>query len=236
MQKNQFMAIALLGSSHRFNSVRSRKLRVLGRDRSLPHFGRKFYHFVMGMVCFSLYAFVLTREQALLTLGVVGGIWVALDVIRLRYPAANAVALQFFGKLMRREELKSVSGNTFYILGMITIVYFFPKPIVLLSVLYLAIGDPIAAVVGTMWGKNRLVGKKSLEGAVANLLCTGLATYLVAMSYFNFSFDHAVALAAFGGLISVVAELLPFPIDDNFTIPVMSAILLSVMNFAFPLI
>lgn len=234
MRDNPIMAVSLPASPP--NQVRSLKWRVLGRDRSLPHFGRKFYHFVMGLFCASLYAFVLDREQALLTLGIVGGAWICLDLIRLRNPRANELTLRIFGKLMRREELKSISGNTFYILGITTIVFFFPKPIVLLSVLYLAIGDPVAAIVGTLWGRNRLIGKKSLEGAVANLLFSALATALVAVFYFHFTPYRTLALAAFGGLISSVVELFPLPIDDNFTIPVLAAILLSTVNSIFPLL
>jgi hypothetical protein len=85
--------------------VRSIQLGILSRDRSIPHFGRKFYHFLMGMFCFSLYAFVLDREQALMLLGSVGGVLVIGDIFRLRYPAVNNVVLRLFGNLMRREEL-----------------------------------------------------------------------------------------------------------------------------------
>lgn len=212
------------------------KWRVLGTDRSIPHFGRKFYHFLMGMFCFSMYAFLQTREQSLVTLATIGGLWIALDIIRLQFPAANALTLRMFGKLMRREELRSISGNSFYILGLITIVFFFPKPIVLLSVLYLAIGDPVAATVGTLWGRHPIVGKKSLEGALANLFCSGIATFLVAMTYFHYSLGRALALGVVGGLISAIVELCPLRIDDNFTIPVLSAGFLSVVNLIFPLV
>lgn len=103
----------------------------------------------------------------------------------------------------------------------------------LLSVLYLAIGDPIAATVGTLWGRRPLIGKKSLEGALANLFCSGLATFLVAMAYFHFALDRAIAIGVVGGLISATVELCPLPVDDNFTIPVLSAGFLSVVNLVF---
>jgi len=92
---------------------------------------------------------VIDRTLALWLLGTIGGTFVLLDLIRLRFPAANAIALRWFGGLMRREELKSVSGNSFFVLGLVLITAVFPKPIVLLSALYLALGDPWAAIVGT---------------------------------------------------------------------------------------
>jgi dolichol kinase len=216
-------------------SVKTVKLEVLNRHRSLPHLERKFYHFVMGMICFSLYAFVIEKHTALLLLALIGGPLVILDFLRLKNPEMNDVALRLFGKIMRREELRSVSGNSFFVLGLLTIVAIFPKPIVLLSVLYLAIGDPIAAVVGSLYGRHKLIGKKSVEGALANLILSSLATLLMGVGYFGLSSERALILALIGGLTSVVAELLPTPIDDNFTIPVMSSIILAALALVLPL-
>ncbi len=216
-------------------AVRTVKLEVLNRHRSLPHIERKFYHFVMGMICFSLYAFLIEKPTALLLLTLIGGPLVVFDFLRLKNPEMNDVALRLFGKIMRREELRSFSGNSFFVVGILTTVAFFPKPIVLLSVLYLAIGDPIAAVVGSLYGRHKLIGKKSVEGALANWICSSLATLALGSCYFGFSFEKSILLALVGGIISVVAELFPAPIDDNFTIPVLSASLLSFTALFIPL-
>ena len=91
--------------------MRTLKWSVLGRDRSVPHLERKFYHLLMGAICFCLHAFLLDRTQALVTLAVIGGTFVVLDLFRLWLPRMNALTLRLFGKIMRREELKSISGN-----------------------------------------------------------------------------------------------------------------------------
>ncbi len=216
--------------------LRAIKSSILGRERSLPHLERKLYHMMMGILCFSLYAFFITRTQALFLLFVVGGAWVTLDIVRLRNPKVNSAALKLFGNLMRREELKSISGNSFYILGMIVSVVFFPKPVALLSVLYLALGDPSAAIIGSLYGKHKIIGKKSLEGALANFVMCGTASFLFAVNYLHSSFENSLLIGLVGGLVSVTAELLPAPIDDNFTIPVFSAVLLSLLSaFGLPL-
>jgi len=217
-------ALFTLGSAAQARSMRKE---VLSMSRSTPHFGRKFYHFLMGLFCYGLYAFVLTREEALILLGSIGGLLMLADIVRLKYPAFNAIALRLFGKIMRREELRSISGNSFYILGLLVVVFFFSKPVVLLSVLFLAIGDPIAAIVGTRWGRTKITKRKSLEGSVANFLATALASLLFALFYLQFGIPQSLLLALLGGTVSTLVELLPAPIDDNFTIPVGSALLLS---------
>lgn len=214
---------------------RSVALSVLAQKRSRPHFLRKFYHLAMGLGCFALYALVLTRGQALSILGTLGGALVVLDVLRLRFPEVNRFGLRVFGGLMRREELRSLTGNSFYILGLFLIVLVFPKPIVLLSVLFLAVGDPIAAVIGTLYGRTPLLGKKSAEGAAANFTASSVVAFAFAMAYLGLSPDRAATLALVGGAVSVVAELCPLPVDDNFTIPVLSAIGLSAANIALAL-
>ena len=62
------------------SAVKSVKLEVLNRHRSLPHLERKFYHFMMGMICFSLYAFLVEKTTALLLLALIGGPLVVLDI------------------------------------------------------------------------------------------------------------------------------------------------------------
>jgi diacylglycerol kinase (CTP) len=213
-------------------SKRSLKWTVLGRRRSVPHIGRKLYHMTMGTMCFALYAFILDRQGALMALAGVGGTFVILDLIRLRFPRANDLTLRLFGSIMRREELKRLSGNSYFVLGLLLVTFVFPKSVVLLSVLYLAWGDPIAAIVGTLYGRRRLAAGKSLEGALANMAVSGALTFLVALLYFHWQWDRAIVIAGLGGVISMLSEIAPIPVDDNFSIPVLSATLLSLVFFA----
>lgn len=216
--------------------LRELKSGVLGKRRETPHLGRKLYHLASGLVCVSLYAFVFTRTEALIILSVVGGIWIGLDLMRLKVPALNALSMRWFGKLMRREELKSVSANSFYILGLFVVVLVFPKPIAILSALYLAVGDPIAAIVGTRYGRHKLVGKKTVEGALGNFVACFAVTFLVAATYFALPLLSSFGLAVVGGAIAVLVEMCPSPIDDNLTIPVGSGILLAAGLTLLPLL
>ncbi|MBI4404410.1 MAG: hypothetical protein HY537_09630 [Deltaproteobacteria bacterium] len=213
-------------------SVRQRPLPVLilSRRRSLPHWERKFYHALMGISCFWAYAYLIDRQTALWLLVTLGGSLVTFDALRFYWPKVNRVALRVFGKVMRREELKSLSGNSFYIAGLALIVWLFPKPIVLLAVIFLAVGDPAAAIIGTLYGKRRLIGKKSLEGALANFVVSGAATMVVALAYFKMPISSSFALALVGAFVSTISELLPIPLDDNFTVPVVGACLLATLN------
>jgi diacylglycerol kinase (CTP) len=213
----------------------SYRISIQRRDRSVPHLERKFYHCVMGLLCFSLYAFVLSWEEALILLAFIGGAMVAIDYVRLRNPFMNNLALRMFGRVMRREELESFSGNSFFVLGLLVVAVFFSKPIALLGVLCLAIGDPAAATVGSLYGKHRIVGKKSLEGALANWFGVALASFIFGMTYLSLNLSGSLRLSLVAGTVSMIVELLPFPLDDNFTIPVCSAVFFTLIQSFVPL-
>lgn len=217
-------------------TVRSVKWNIVNRRRHVPHLSRKLYHMGMGLTCLALYALALSRAQALTLLFAVGGVWVFADVLRLRFPLVSQWGLKLFGHLMRREELKSLTGNSYYILGLIVVTLCFPKPIVLLSLISLAIGDPLAAIVGSRYGRTSITKGKSLEGMLANGLGCALASGLLGVTYFQLSFEHAIFLAVAAGTISALVELIPLPIDDNFTIPVGAAILFSALFSLVPIL
>lgn len=217
-------------------TLRAQRMAILARDRSLPHVGRKFYHCVMGLFCFSMYGFVLTYPQAVAMLGTVGGTFILLDVLRLRSHRLNHIVVQWFGPLMRRNELKGLSANSYYVLGMFTVLVLFAKPVALLSILYLAFGDPAAAIVGSLYGKRRWFDKKSVEGSLGNFAVCAVVTLLFATFYLGLTPPPALLLAVLGGGIATFAELIPFPIDDNFSLPVIAGLFLTTMNQLAPLL
>ena len=223
-------------SSQKMSRLRVAKWSVLGRDRSYTHKRRKFYHFLMGMVCFGLYGFILDRTGALVALGTVGGTFILLDIARLRIPALNGFFLKWVGGLMRREEINTLSANSYFVLGLIVVTLLFPKEVVLFAVLALAIGDPVAAVVGTQWGRNTLIKGRSLEGFLANFMFTGVAGVITGALYFGYGSERSVILGGVFGLCSALGELIHIPpINDNLTVPIFAAVLMSLAATFVPL-
>jgi len=197
-------------------------LSVLRRNRSMIHWERRLFHATSGLLCFSLYAFILNFKEAALTLGIVGGGYLIFDILRLRSSKLNSQAFKVFSRILRREELSQLSASSYYILGLGISLVLFPKPITLLCCLYLAFGDPVAAIVGKLFGKNQLFKGKSLEGALANFIVSFFLTFYFSISYLHQNTIASIFLAVGGALGSTLAELLPLPWDDNITIPVFS--------------
>jgi dolichol kinase len=215
------------------DETRALKWAVLKQHRSLPHALRRLYHLLMGLGCFAMYAWVINRQTACWAIVAIGGPFFLLDVLRLQSPLLKKLALRYFGTVMRRNELMGLTGNSFFILGLFFVVFFFSKPIALLSILFLAVGDPVAAFVGTRYGRIKLIAGKSLEGAAANFAVSGVVSAVFGVMYLEMS-TYAWALGLVGGTVSAIAELLPFPGDDNFSVPVFAGIQLSLIDHFWP--
>lgn len=138
----------------------------------------------------------------------------------------NKVALRWFRPILRKSEMKGLSGASFAIVGVGLVYHFFPLHMAQLSILFLAIGDPIASFFGILWGRHKIGFSKSLEGSGAAWFFCSLAAF----GFFyttNTPFDlyKVVICGAIGGF----AEWLPIgKLDDNLTQPLVSAVLLSV--------
>ncbi|MCS7227864.1 MAG: hypothetical protein NZ839_02745, partial [Endomicrobia bacterium] len=144
------------------------------------------------------------------------------ETIRLLYPSVNKVLLKIFEGTYREKEKENVSTLIWTLSGAFLTIFLFyeNKNIVTLSLLYLALGDSVAAMIGVRFGKVRLGSRgKSLEGSLAFLVIGFLC------SIFFVKIEYGFITAFIGAAI----EFLPLPVDDNFVLPIFTAGFLTVI-------
>src|SRR5690606_1813448 len=97
----------------------------------------------------------------------------------------------------------------------------------------LAFADPLAAVIGIRFGKDRLIGHKTLQGSLGALaICAllGLSYFL----YFGYFLDRLLLVTVLTGIIGALSELIPvYSLDDNLTFPIISSSLIYGLFFLF---
>lgn len=148
-----------------------------------------------------------------------------LELLRFKVPKCNEFFCNNFKGFYRPEEAKKVSGLIGTLLGALIAIVLFrtgganPNPLVFASLLYLAFGDSIAALVGRTIGKHKLITGKSIEGSIACLL----ACFIAGLFIFNWKF----ALA--GAVIATIVEAIPWKINDNFWMQIINAGLLTLL-------
>ena len=103
--------------------------------------------------------------------------------------------------------------------------FLFPPEIVTLSLLMLAIGDPVCNIIGIKYGKDKLIGSKSLQGSLAGFIACSIVS-AVYFKVMDMMASKLLLTSMLSGFIGAFAEVIPIDIDDNFVIPVVTAILL----------
>ncbi len=202
--------------------------RVARRDDL--HLARRLFHFSSGVGLIILSYQLPQKSEWALFLGSLLAFDLLIEGSRLIWPALNLWILDKFKSVLREGEEARLSGITYYLLGCVLSVLLFPRDIAILSILFLAMGDPIAAVVGVVrgrryWPADVSPTRKTLEGSLACFVFCGLATW--AMSFLlKHTGDHLwtdrLLFAMVGGFAAALGELLPLRADDNFSMPLIS--------------
>ena len=195
------------------------------------------------------------------------------EALRLSSPAINSFLLRHFGDMLKEHEKIYPTSSTHFALSSLLSFMLYPMEISILSIFFLALGDPLAAFFeeGVSAGVPQLerccrnFHKLSIPGPTESLrkpllkiapphsahfippavsfrlgmqlkiekrdlwrsggcflVCLGLGFLLGNLFHLGLP-PEALILGAAG---AAVAQLLPFPLDDNFTIPLLSGSLL----------
>jgi dolichol kinase len=191
------------------------------------HLVRKVWHMFMGLAMASMYFTGMSAHAAILSLVIALCISVTVEFMRLRVPSINERVIRLWGPVMRSCEVNRVSGIPFYILATLLAIGIFPKPIAVLSILYLAIGDPMASLFGILYGKYgvRFANGKSMIGTLAGIAACTLVGFFFLKTLF-LPAPVYLAITLIGGVAGGTAELMPLDMDDNLSIPIVSGFVL----------
>jgi len=149
--------------------------------------------------------------------------FLAFELARMRLPRLRAHP--FFRLVaLKEEEAHGLTGASYLLFASLLVFWLFPVGMAALSLFYLAVGDPAAALVGGRRGRHRIWGK-SMEGAGAFFLAD-MALAAVLLPFL----EVKLTAAACGALAAAFIELLPLPLDDNLVIPPGAALAMALLS------
>ncbi len=188
---------------------------------------RKLFHTLSGLLGLWMYAYSgLSEKTVIFILATYFASAVLTEVVRRVWPSTNDTICRLMASVMRERERRQISSATWYLGSMLVVFLIFSKPIGTLTLFYIAVGDPVAGIVGTKWGKHRLANHVSQEGFAASWLICFLGTlFFMGTGIDSFQLSGGVLLifSILGGLIGAGSESLLKQWDDNLTIPLLSA-------------
>ncbi len=196
-------------------------METIEKSRKDLHIPRRLFHISMGMSCGLIYKYFLTYQQAIHILGISTCILYILEQVRLNYPEFKSIFTQASKYLLRAEEQLKESASIPFLMGLLLTVLTFPKEISLVAIFTLAISDPISAIIGIQFGKRKIKEHRSVEGSSAFLI-SALIIHLIVLSPV-FSGLKLVFVSLISSSIVTLFDLLALKIDDNLTIPLVTA-------------
>jgi diacylglycerol kinase (CTP) len=198
------------------------------KQRSDVHWARKIWHMGGVSLIAGCYAH-LPQNISIPLLVIVWLAFVPVDYLRLKRPALNEFLMHLFGPIMRQNEVNKMAGTSYLLSGILLVALIFPTNIAILTMLFLAFADPIASYIGIRFGKDKIFGEKSLQGSMAAFFVCSVLTFTF-LTYHWLLMDRLVIVSLLGGLIGSLAELIPvFRLDDNLTLPLISATALALL-------
>ncbi|MDB9854117.1 hypothetical protein OAC91_02660 [Candidatus Marinimicrobia bacterium] len=178
---------------------------------------RKIIHFSSILIPASYLWFIKDQYVMILLLSGLTILALILELLRNKLNFVNSLFNNIFFKMLRKnEQLGKLTGATWMLISSLIITVFFPIYIVVPALIYLSVGDSFAAIIGKAYPYGKL-GKKSITGTISGFIFSSIFALLVNVTLPA----HIIIL---GSLIAMIVEASPIKLNDNLTIPIISAL------------
>jgi len=145
-------------------------------------------------------------------------LFLCLEGLRFRRAAVNEALLRYGSSILRESERTRLTAITWFLLSVPPAVLLFTREVAVSAWLFFLFGDVAAELVGIRWGRTRVLGK-TLEGSLACLVTCFILGLVVWARL-----DVPLSAVAAGAFVATVVELLPLPLNDNFTVPLLTGL------------
>ena len=211
------------GPGYRIPHMR-RRLQLNHSALSTPLHWRRLFH-VGACSAIPLVGIFLSTTVMVILLGCLSGLALLVETARFRFPALNRLLMPRLKPLLKETESHRVTGATYIALSALVAFLLFDKPVAIMALFFLSLGDPVAALVGSRLGGFRVYGKCPLGSLAFIIVSIATAGVLSAVGVVPFHWGLAA-----GAAIAAAVELAPSLVDDNVTIPLVSGAAMTLMG------
>ena len=184
---------------------------------------RKILHILS--TCIPLSYLWIVRDKDIVThiLGILTIAVYCFDLLRTSIPKIKIYFDLYFGSMLRDYELNgNLTGATYLLFGYLLTVLLFPMEIAVCAMIILSVGDSFAAIVGKsfpIWN----IGGKTLSGTLSGIFVSFLFSSFVLPGL-------PIMVILVGAVFGMVVELFSNRLNDNFLIPVLSGLIMFIME------
>jgi len=180
---------------------------------------RKSIHICNSLFAYSLFFF--NQRDFAIAIGICTIGIILFEIARVKSHKVSTFFIKIFGPIIRDFEGGGrLTGATYVMVSSFFVLLFFDKYVCITSILIMSYSDTAAAIIGKMYGKTKIF-KKTLEGSLAFFI-TSLIIILIMAPEVNLGLGLVAILAA------TIVESLPISVDDNLSVPLIIALILSI--------
>ncbi len=185
-----------------------------GRDAgNQPPVPRRIFHVAAGSTL-PIAGIFLPESAMVAGLAVLSAAGLGMEMARFKVEWLNRWLVRWFAPLLKADEDRRITGATYMVIGGLIAFLLFDTVAAVSAMLFLALGDPAAALVGRRMPGPRLFGKSPV--GTAAFLVVSLLVVAVLVGSGRFPYHWALLV---GAAVAALVELAPVPPDDNLTIP-----------------
>ncbi|MEO0075585.1 MAG: hypothetical protein ABIK31_05695, partial [candidate division WOR-3 bacterium] len=176
-------------------------------------------------MAFPILSFFISKSSLITLIGTVLAIFFITDVVRILHKRVGRFFIHDIRKsitIYKDKEQVRISSMTLFLLGCFLSFLLFERTIAFCVMVFLIFGDLSAKMLGLAYGKHKLFNK-TLEGSLAHLLACLVLGYIIHLFVYMPS-----SLIFIGAFVATIVEVLPFNIDDNLSVPVITGAILTI--------
>jgi dolichol kinase len=131
--------------------------------------------------------------------------------------------------MIRPEEMRGIGGHVYFAAGAFITVLAYDPDIAIAALLISVFADGGAAILGSRWGRHKLIGKKTLEGSLALFLIALAFAVLPFLRVADATWIVKFLAAIIGAFVAMCVELIP--INDNLMLPISSGLAMQLVRY-----
>jgi dolichol kinase len=177
----------------------------------LSEYKRKLIHLFNLAIPFS-YLYVFPEKWVFVKLlSILMFLFIIFDILRHKVAWVKSLFTLFINSMLRSHEQEGkLTGATWVMIGAVISIILFSKPVAIIALIFMSLGDSAAGLIGLRYGKHK-IWNKSWEGFFGGLF----VCIIIGMNYSLLPMTISLS----GAVAAMVMEILPIPLDDNFKIP-----------------
>ena len=180
----------------------------------LSEYKRKLIHLFNLAIPFS-YLYIFPEKWVFVKfLSILMVLFIIFDILRHKVAWVKSLFTLFINSMLRSHEQEGkLTGATWVMIGAVISIILFSKPVAIIALIFMSLGDSAAGLIGQRYGKHK-IWNKSWEGFFG-----GLFVCIIIGIIYSLLTTLPMTISLSGAVAAMVMEILPIPLDDNFKIP-----------------